>query len=57
VADPVPSTADQVARSTFTVRSATLSQGDSVIVGLFRAYNNDTCSQPLQIKGIRVLYD
>jgi hypothetical protein len=57
VTDPVPSTANEVARSTFTVRSALLAAGDSVIVGLFRSYNSDTCVEPLQIKGIRVLYN
>jgi hypothetical protein len=47
-----------VIRTTVTVAATgfALAPGDAVILGFFRSFNSDTCTQPVRITGIRVLY-
>ncbi|HSL72985.1 MAG TPA: hypothetical protein VK853_00870 [Ilumatobacteraceae bacterium] len=54
----VPATANTTVRSTATVSSAGfgLAPGDAVIVGFFRSFNSDTCSEAVRVTGLRVIY-
>jgi hypothetical protein len=54
----VPATPNTVTTSAFPLSAADfgLRPGDAVLLGFFRSFNNDTCSEAVFIQGIRVLY-
>jgi hypothetical protein len=57
--DPVSGTSNTTVRAVATVPNTGfgLAAGDSAFLGLFRSSTSDTCSQPIKITGIRVLYN